>query len=374
MNILLLNWQDVTNPLGGGAEVHLHEIFRRIAAHGHSVTLFCSRYKGSAGEETIDGISIVREGGRNLFNYRVYPRYVRDFRGKFDIVVDDVNKIPFFTPLYVREPLVGILHHFFGKSIFAETHVPGALYVLGSEWLARRVYRNTPMAVVSESTRQELLAAGFRPGNIFLVPNSVDHGAYTPGRQEAESHVIGYLGRLKMYKSIEDLLQAFAIVARDAKDARLIIVGEGDARRTLERVTRELHIEGKVEFRGFVPLEEKVGLLRTMNFVVNPSAKEGWGLTVIEANACGVPVIASDVPGLRDSVLDGQTGLLYEYGNIEQLAAKMLLLLRDRALRVRLSAAALEWARQFNWDNSADEMMKLLEDQIARRKAKHSAP
>lgn len=373
MNILLLNWQDVTNPMGGGAEVHLHEIFRRIASRGHSVTLFCSRYKGSVPEETIQGIRIVREGGRNFFNYRVYPRYVRDFRGKFDIVVDDINKIPFFTPLFVREPLVGILHHFFGKSIFAETHLPGALYVLGFERLARRVYRNTPMAVVSESTRQELLAGGFRPGNIFLVPNSVDHDAHTPGPQETQNHVIGYLGRLKRYKSIEDLLQAFTIVVRDAKDARLIIVGEGDARRILERVARELHIEGKVEFRGFVPLEEKVSLLRTMNVVVNPSAKEGWGLTVIEANACGVPVIASDVPGLRDSVLDGQTGLLYEYGNIEQLAAKMLLLLRDRALRARLSAAALDWARQFTWDNSADAMTKLLEEQIARGKAKHSA-
>ncbi|GJQ19759.1 MAG: glycosyl transferase family 1 [Bacteroidia bacterium] len=366
MNILLLNWQDITNPMGGGAEVHLHEIFRRIASRGHSVTLFCSRYKGSAVEETIDGIRIVREGGRNLFNYRVYPRYVRDFRGRFDIVVDDVNKIPFFTPLFVREPLVGILHHFFGKSIFAETHVPGALYVLGSEWLARSVYRNTTMAVVSESTRQELIASGFRPDNIVLVPNSVDHDVYAPGEQESQAHVIGYVGRLKKYKSIEDLLQAFAIVVRDVKDARLIILGEGDARRILERVTRELHLEGKVEFRGFVPLEEKINLLRTMNFVVNPSAKEGWGLTVIEANACGVPVIASDVPGLRDSVLDERTGLLFEYGNIEQLAAKMLLLMRDRALRRRLAAEALDWARQFSWGHSADVMTKLLEAQIVR--------
>lgn len=361
MKILLLNWQDITNPLSGGAEVHLHEIFRRIVARGHDATLFCSRYPGAAEEETIDGIRVIREGGRNLFNYHVFPRYLRDFRSRFDVVVDDINKIPFFTPLFVREPVVGILHHFFGKSIFAETHPPGALYVLASEWLARRTYRRTPMAVVSESTKRELLSAGFRDDAIFLVPNSVDHSAYTPGGTDAQSHVVGYLGRLKNYKSIEDLLQAFAIVLRDVRDARLVIVGDGDARRTLERVARELHIVGRVEFRGFVPLEEKIRLLRTMNFVVNPSAKEGWGLTVIEANACGVPVIASDVPGLRDSVPDERTGLLYEYGNIEQLAAKMLLLMRDRALRNRLAAGAVEWARTFNWDDSAEAMLKVLE-------------
>jgi glycosyltransferase involved in cell wall biosynthesis len=364
MNILLLNWQDVTNPLSGGAEVHLHEIFKRIAARGHSITLFCSRYRGAATDEVIDGIRIMREGGRNLFNYRVYPRYMRQFRSRFDIIVDDINKIPFYTPLFVQEPLVGILHHFFGKSIFAETHPPGALYVLGAEWLAQRVYRNTPMAVVSESTKQELLSYGFREENLFLVPNCVDHTAYTLGHQDFQGHVIGYLGRLKNYKSIEDLLQAFAIVLRDAPDARLVIVGEGDARKTLERVAREIHITGKVEFHGFVPLEEKIRLLRSMNFVVNPSSKEGWGLTVIEANACGVPVIASDVPGLRDSVLDDKTGLLYEYGNIEQLAAKMLLLLRDRALRSRLSVGALEWAQQFDWDNSAEAMLMLLESKM----------
>ncbi|MBI4417846.1 MAG: glycosyltransferase family 4 protein [Ignavibacteriales bacterium] len=366
MNILLLNWQDVTNPLSGGAEVHLHEIFKRIAARGHSITLFCSWYSGAAADEVIDGIRIMREGGRNLFNYRVYPRYMRQFRSQFDIIVDDINKIPFYTPLFVREPLVGILHHFFGKSIFAETHPPGALYVLGAEWLAQRVYRNTPMAVVSESTKQELLSYGFREENLFLVPNCVDHIAYTLGHQDFQGHVIGYLGRLKNYKSIEDLLQAFAIVLRDAPDARLVIVGEGDARKTLERVARGIHITGKVEFRGFVPLEEKVRLLRSMNFVVNPSSKEGWGLTVIEANACGVPVIASDVPGLCDSVLDDKTGLLYEYGNIEQLAAKMLLLLRDRALRSRLSVGALEWAQQFDWNNSAEAMLTLLESKIHR--------
>ncbi|MBI2618519.1 MAG: glycosyltransferase family 4 protein [Ignavibacteriales bacterium] len=361
MKILVLNWQDIRNPLGGGAEVHLHEIFRRIAAKGHDVTLFCSQFDGAMADETIDGVKVIREGRRSVFNYLVPLRYQQRFRKEgFDVVVDDINKIPFYTPWYVKEPLVGILHHLFGKSIFSETNVAGALYVLAAEHLATSVYRNTPMVVVSESTRQELLSNGFQEGNLKIVSNCVDHSLYKP-MTSARPQTIGYLGRLKNYKSVEDLLYAFEIVHREFPDLRLVILGEGDAREGLERIARELTISVRVDFLGHVSQIEKVSYLNQMKYVVNTSSKEGWGLTVIEANACGVPVIASDVPGLRDSVLDSRTGLLYEYGNIEQLAEKMLLLLRDDNLRSRLAAEALEWSRTFEWDSSADAMLEVLE-------------
>jgi len=369
MNILVLNWQDIRNPMGGGAEVHLHEIFKRIVARGHTVTLFCSRFPTAPAEETIDGIRILRQGGRRLFNYWVYPNYRRRFRHEhYDVIVDDVNKIPFFTPLFVKEPLAGILHHLFGKSIFSETSLLPALYVLGAERLALRVYRNIPMAVVSESTRRELIGNGFDDGRLSLVSNCVDHSLYTPAAQPPQPHLIGYLGRLKKYKSVEDLLFAFAIVLKEVPDARLVIMGDGDARPSLERVASDLKITSHVNFLGFVSPSEKIRRLHLMSVVVNASAKEGWGLTVIEANACGVPVIASDVPGLRDSVVHEKTGLLYEYGDIEQLAEKILLLMRDGNLRARLSEEAVTWARQFDWEHSADAMLRFLES-VMRRQA-----
>ncbi|MEX0602980.1 MAG: glycosyltransferase family 4 protein, partial [Bacteroidota bacterium] len=137
MKILLFNWQDIRHPNAGGAEVHLHEIFRRLAARGHHVTLFCSSFPGALPEETLDGIRIIRQGSRNVFNLVVPPRYRSQFRHEgFDVVVDDINKIPFYTPFFVREPLVGILHHLFGKSIFLEAPVPAAVYVAAAEYLA----------------------------------------------------------------------------------------------------------------------------------------------------------------------------------------------------------------------------------------------
>jgi glycosyltransferase involved in cell wall biosynthesis len=363
MKILVLNWQDIKNPLGGGAEVHMHEIFRRVAAMGHSVTLYCSRFPGSAEREEIDGIRVIREGGRSLFNFYVPWRYQRQFRReRFDVVVDDINKIPFYTPWFVDEPLAGIVHHLFGKAIYLEAPFIAASYVYLAEKVAARVYRNTPMAVVSESTRQELLGLGFPAENIVIVSNAVNTKTYAPSAESVQhSPLIGHLGRLKKYKSVDHLLRAFQIVLKDIPDAHIVIVGDGDYRSGLEALAHELGIASRVEFTGYLSQAEKVRHLNRMSVAVNCSAKEGWGLTVIEANACGVPVVASDVPGLRDSVVDGKTGLLYEFGNIEELAQRITLVLRDENLRNKMRADALEWGRSFNWEESANRMIQFLE-------------
>ncbi|MBM4168902.1 MAG: glycosyltransferase family 4 protein [Ignavibacteria bacterium] len=375
MNILVLNWQDITNPLGGGAEVHLHEIFKRVVARGHSVTLLCSEFSGCAKAETIDGIRIVRHGSRNLFNFHLPSQYSRLVReSPFDVVVDDLNKIPFYTPLYVREPLVVIVHHLFGKSIFLEANLPSALYVAAAERLALRVYRDSITASVSESTRRELISKGFREELISLVPNCVDHQRYHPVQCEANPHPrIGYLGRIKKYKSIDHLLQAFKIIHLEMPGAVLTVVGDGDARPGLEQLAQRLGISRQVEFTGFVPESRKVELLNQMDVVANPSSKEGWGLTVIEANACRVPVVASDVPGLRDSVRDAETGFLYEYGNIEQLAEKLLLVLRDGHLRETLAEEAYRWSLGFDWEVSADKMIEVMEAAIRAKTSSRQA-
>lgn len=201
----------------------------------------------------------------------------------------------------------------------------------------------------------------FPEENLFIVPNCVDQRIFRPMGTTNTEPLVGYLGRLKRYKSVEDLLFAFEIVLKEIPGARLIILGDGDARDGLERIAREQNISPRVEFLGHVTEEEKIRYLNRMKVVVNTSAKEGWGLTVIEANACGIPVIASDVPGLRDSVLDGKTGLMYDYGNVEQLAEKILLVLRDENLRSRLATEALAWARTFDWEASADKMIAVLD-------------
>lgn len=365
MRILVLNWQDITHPLSGGAEVHLHNIFSRIARRGHEVTLFCSSYPGAQREQVLDGIRIIRAGGRQLFNFRVPLAYFLQFRReRYDVVVDDLNKIPFFTPLYVREPLVGIVHHLFGRSIFAETNPLVGSYVYLMERCALFFYRlyHVPFFVVSPSTRDEMQARGFTPAGLHIVYNCVDHVLHRPeASRRSRVPLIGYFGRLKKYKGVDQFIRAAAAVCTSHPELRVLIVGEGDDRPRLERLTAELGLQQVVTFTGYVPEQRKVELLQEMWFGVTTSSKEGWGLTVLESNACGTPVIASDVPGLRDAVKNGETGLLFTHGDREDLAGKIRLLLDDPVQRRRLSDNAIAWAGEFNWDTAAEKTLEILQ-------------
>lgn len=363
MRILIFNWQDIKNPLAGGAEVHLHEVFGRIAAMGHEVTLYCSSFEGVPAAEVLDGIRVVREGGRWLFNYLVPRKYFSTFKSqKFDLIVDDLNKIPFYTPLYVKEPLLGITHHLFGKSIFLEAPFPLALYVYGAEQAAIPAYKRLRFIVGSPSTHTEMLHLGFPEDRTHLIHYGVNHETFTPlDIPKSQTPLVGMVGRLKKYKSIHHLLEAFIVVRTELPDAKLVIAGDGDDKPRLMSLARSLGISDAVTFTGFVSEEQKVKLLNQMHVAVNTSAKEGWGLTVIEANACGTPTVSSNVEGLRDAVVEGESGLLYEYGNREILAEKILLLLRDEHLRQRLATGALLRSKQFDWSVAADKTMEVIE-------------
>lgn len=364
MRILILNWQDITHPLSGGAEVHLHNIFSRIARRGHDVTLFCSSYSGAQREQVLDGIRIIRRGGRQLFNFHVPFAYLLRFRRqRFDIVIDDLNKIPFFTPLYVREPLAGIVHHLFGRSIFAETNLLVGTYVYCMERCALFLYRMSriPFFVVSPSTREEMRRRGFPSEDLHLVYNCVDHELHRPdASRRSRIPLIGYFGRLKKYKGVDQFIRAVAGVHASHPELRVLIIGEGDDRPRLERMTMELGLQQIVTFTGYVPERRKVELLQEMWFGVTTSSKEGWGLTVLESNACGTPVIASDVPGLRDAVKNGETGLLYTHGDKGDLVGKIRMLLDDPVQRRRLSDNAIAWAGEFNWENAAEKTLEVL--------------
>lgn len=368
MKILVLNWQDIRNPLAGGAETHLHEIFSRIADMGNDVTLYCSSFKGAPKHEKIGGIQVIREGERNTFNFLVPRRYWSQFRHeKYDIVIDDINKIPFFTPFYVREPLLAIAHHFFGNSIFTEAGGIAGSYVYATEQMMFRAYRSTPFAVVSESTQNELLTHGVKPELLSIIPNCINQEQFPFAIQKKPEHpVIAYFGRLKKYKSVEHLLQAFALLQKDFPTAELRIIGKGDREQYLRTLADNLGIAANVRFYGFIAEEEKAHLLGTAHCIVNPSMKEGWGIINIEANACGTPVIAANVPGLRDAVRHGESGLLYEYGNVSQLTDTLRRFLTNIHLQEQLNKGAVNFARQFDWNDSALKMIKRVEEVIHR--------
>jgi len=369
MRILIFNWQDIKNPLGGGAEVHLHEIFKRIVAMGNDVTLVVSSFPGGQGEEIIEGIRVIRKGNRNTFNFMVPKLYKKLINNEqFDIVIDDINKIPFYTPLFVRKPLLAISHHFFGKSIFREVNFVKGLYVYLAEYLVNFIYKKTPFVVVSESTKNEFIERGFSSNNVVIVTNAITKENFPMKISEKNSNpLIIYFGRLKKYKSIDHLLYAFRNVLEIIPNTELFILGKGDFKSELESLAHKLNIDRQTKFFGYISEEQKIELLSKAYCIVNTSMKEGWGITNIEANACGTPVISADVPGLRDSVKEGESGLLYEYGNIEQLTSLILKILQNNEYRTKLSEGSIEWAKNFSWDSSAQLMFEVCNKIIKRK-------
>ncbi len=359
LRIVALNWRDIRNPEAGGAEVHLHEILSRMVARGHTVTLFVAGFAGGVREETVDGIRVIRAGSWWNANF-VLPRMARDHlrREAADLVVEDINKIPFFMPRFTDVPVVPVIPHLFGTTVFRETNPLFASYVYLWEKLIPRVYRGCRFVVISPSTRDDLVARGVPAENIEVVLCGLDHGRYRllPDAEREERPTLVHLGRVRRYKAIDVVIRAFAAVRAGMPDARLVVIGDGPELPALRRLAGKLGLEEAVSFTGHMPAGEIVGALNRCHVVLNASPKEGWGLTVVEANACGVPVVGSDSPGLRDSIRDGETGFLVPPGDVDAFARRTLELLRDRALWARMSAAALAWAGSLTWERTADEM------------------
>lgn len=372
MKILALNWLDLKNPQGGGAEVHLQEILKRIARMGHQITLLCSSFPGARETEEYDGIRIIRKGSRYNFNW-VTPFAFKSLlkEQRWDIVIEDINKIPFYTPLYHRLPLLVVIPHLFSDSVFKEINFVLGLYIYLSEKPLPSVYKGFKFMVISESTKDDLVKRGIPKDDIFVIKCGIDHALYRvdPQVEKDPTPTVIYLGRLKKYKSIDHLLTGFSLMLDKIPEARLIIVGDGDYKGVLMDFAKKLNLEDRVEFTGYVDKCEKVKRLQKAWVAVYPSLKEGWGLTNIEANACGTPVIASNVPGLKDSVVDGKTGLLFEYGNVHQLSQCMTKILSDKNYRENLIRGGLTWAKNFSWDEAAKKTLELIE-KIKKRRIK----
>jgi glycosyltransferase involved in cell wall biosynthesis len=368
VNILVVNWQDRENPHAGGAEIHLFEIFSRLAARGHRVRLVCSGWPGAPPRATLDGIAVERTGGRSSFALRGRGAVRRALAAEpADVVVEDINKLPLFLAGITDRPFCAVVPHLFGGTAFEEASWPAAAVVWTAERPLARAYRRAWFHAISESTRDDLLARGVPCDRVRVIHPGVDAARYTPDpvtrRTPAPSFL--YVGRLKRYKGIAFALRALALARSRRPDLSLDIAGTGDYRPELERLSASLGLADAVRFRGFVTEAEKVRLLRASWANLFPSPKEGWGITIIEAAACGTPSIASDSPGLRDSVRHGETGYLVPHGDATALAARMLELASDPGLVTRLGTAGRRLAETLTWDHTADLTARHLQDIIA---------
>jgi glycosyltransferase involved in cell wall biosynthesis len=358
VRILVVNWLDLENPAAGGAEIHLFEIFGRLAAQGHEVMLIASGWRGAPLRATVRGIEVRRTGSRYGFTVRARGAVRRALTERpWDVVVEDINKVPLYLPGLTRLPFYAIVPHLFGTTAFREAPWPMAALV----WLAERGipagYRRAHFHAISRSTRDDLVVRGVAPGRVHVVEPGVDTAWFHPDPAEPRDAVptFLYVGRLKRYKGVDTAIRAFARVRPSHPAARFDIAGQGDDRSRLERLVTELGLGASVRFLGYVPEAAKRSLLRRAWATVFPSPKEGWGITNAEAAACGTPAVAADSPGLRDSVRHDETGLLVPFGDVNALGSALERLAGDPALVARLGRGGRAFAETLSWDRAARE-------------------
>ena len=319
------------------------------------MTLLCSGWQGAAPRAVVDGMQVHRVGSRYTFPLHARRYFRRVLRGdRHDVLVEDINKVPLLTPRWGGPPVVALIPHLFGGTVFQEAPLPVAAAVWLAERPLPRVYRGVPFEAISESTRDDLVARGIPRERVRVIYCGIDSERYTPApEQRAPRPHFAYLGRLKRYKGVHIVIRAFARM--EQREATLEVAGVGDDRPRLERLVRSLDLAGRVTFLGFISDAEKLALLRRSWALTFASPKEGWGITNLEAAACGTPVVASNSPGIRESVRDGETGYLVPHGDVGAMAAALDRIAGSPALVAVLGEAGRRFATTFTWEQAARE-------------------
>ena len=358
MRILWFNWRDIRNPEAGGAEVYTHEVMKRLVKRGHEMTLFTAKFKGCQLNENINGIDIIREGNK----YTVYieaKNYLKSYGPHYDLIIDEINTRPFLIPKFVKDKqVIAVIHQLAREFWFYETRFPLnyiGYYYLEKKWLSN--YKNIPTLALSDSTKADVEELGFK--RVFVVPPGLNVTPLSNVKEKEANPTIVFIGRLKKAKLPHHALEAFSIIKQEIHDAKMWIIGDGYFRKKLESFGSK-----DVTFYGYIPNEEKkYDLLSRAHIILVPAVREGWGLVVTEANAMGTPAIGYDVPGIRDSIKHGETGITIMEKTPAAMAQQVISLLRDSNRLYKYSKSALESSRQFSWDNTVNLFENVLNNQ-----------
>jgi len=359
MKILILNWRDIKNPRAGGAEVLTHELAKGWVAAGHEVTFFSSFFTKAKKRESVDGVSIIRAGNAISVYWQAYSYYKKEFKGKFDLIIDEINTLPFFSNLYVKEKVVCHINQLAKEVWFYESVFPVSLFGYLIEPFFLKSYRNNDVITISKSTKDDLIALGFKESKINIIPMGIDFKPLEALVEKEELPTLIYVGRLKKSKRVHHIIEAYKLALIKQPDLKLWIVGKGDAsyKACLYKLAKD---EAGIKFFHNLNNRDKLRLMSLAHLIVVTSAREGWGLIVTEANAMGTPALTYDVPGLRDSNKDGLTGFVCKENNPKCLSDEIIRFFDDQKLIARLSEKALEDSKQYSWQRTVKESLEII--------------
>lgn len=364
--IHVLAWRDLDDDEAGGSEVHAATVARLWAEAGIEVTMRTSRAPGRPAEAVRDGYRVIRRAGRHLVFPRAAVAAATGRMGPRDGLVEIWNGMPFLSPLWCRGPRVTWLHHVHAE--MWRMMLPAPLAAVGNlieRRLAPPFYRSTRVITLSESSRHELVDdLGFRSERVSVVPPGIDP-RFSAGGEKSPTPLVVAVGRLAPVKRFHVLVDHLLALKAEHRDLEAVIVGQGEERAALEARIATAGATGWLRLPGRVDDEELVELYRRAWLVTSASAREGWGMTITEAAACGTPAVVTRISGHADAVVDGRTGLLAEPAD---LGVAMGSVLADGALRDRLAAGAAEHAARFSWEATAEATLRALADVAGRRR------
>jgi glycosyltransferase involved in cell wall biosynthesis len=352
-------WRDFDDPEAGGSELHAHRVMTAWSDAGLDVTLFTSSVPDARALIRRDGYRAVRRAGR----YSVFPRTILSGSlgriGSGDGLVEIWNGMPFFSPLWAHCPHIVFLHHVHAE--MWKMVLPTGMAECGhaiEHRLAPPVYRRSQIVTLSTSSKREIVERLNIPADRVSVSPPGVEARYTPGGDRSTVPLVVAVGRLVPVKRFHLLIEALVVLKRDHPDLTAVIAGEGYERSALEAQIRDRGAESWITLPGFLPEEDLIDLYRRAWVLASTSQREGWGMTVTEAGACGTPSVVSRISGHEDAVVDESTGLLVD--GHEELVAGLGSVLDDDVLRKRLGAQALDHAGGFTWDATARRALAVL--------------
>jgi glycosyltransferase involved in cell wall biosynthesis len=359
-------WRDFDDPEAGGSELHAHRVISAWSDAGLDISMTTSSVPDARTVVRRQGYRVVRRAGR----YSVFPRTMLSGAlgriGTGDGLVEIWNGMPFFSPLWAHCPQIVFLHHVHAE--MWKMVLPRGMAECGyaiEHRLAPPVYRNSRVVTLSTSSKREIVERlHIASGRVTVSPPGVEP-QFSPQGERSESPLVVAVGRLVPVKRFHLLIEALVAMKDDHPRLEAVIAGEGYERPSLEALIRRSGAESWISLPGFVSEEELIDLYRRAWLVASTSLREGWGMTVTEAGACGTPSVASKISGHEDAVIDGRTGILVS--SADDLVRGLDAVLRDEVLRKRLGLAALEHASQFTWDTTARGALAALGDEALSR-------
>lgn len=365
MKILWFTWKDLKHPLAGGAEVVNEELAKRLVADGHEVTLLVGGFKGGEEKEVIDGYTVIRMGNRLTVYWEVFRYYKAHFQGWADLVIDEINTMPFFAKLYVKEKNI-IFAHMLCRVIWFY-QLPSFLGWIGYllEPLYLKLLSDRKVITVSESSKKDLIAHGFKPENISII----SEGTHIPILKDISSikkfpyPTILSLGAIRPMKQTLDQIKAFEIAKKYIPHLKLVIAGDIEGKYGMDVVRYISHsrYQTSIVYVGKVNQREKASLMQRSHAIVVTSIKEGWGLVVTEAASQGTPAIVYDVDGLRDSVLHKRTGIVCTHNTPKAMATAICSLLGKPENYERYRQNAWQFSKNITFEQSYKDFVAVLE-------------